>query len=94
MLKNLLAASSAIRSSIGRKPHRARQTNGQLIIKVLELDEDERRTWKLTSCSISGDQMAVLSQTKGQERTRTTHNYGISLQINIIKALVHRSAII
>ena len=43
-------------------------TNGQLISEVLELDEDERISWNLASCCISGDQMAVLSQTDGQEK--------------------------
>ena len=43
-------------------------TNSQLISEVLELDEDERISWNLASCCISGDQMAVLSQTDGQEK--------------------------
>ena len=43
-------------------------TNGQLICEVPELDIDERISWKLASCCISGDQMAVLSQTDGQEK--------------------------
>jgi hypothetical protein len=42
--------------------------NGQLISELQELDEDERITWELTSCCLSRDQMAVLSQTDGQQK--------------------------
>jgi hypothetical protein len=42
--------------------------NGQLIAEVPELDEDERISWNLASCCLSGDQMAVLSQTDGQQK--------------------------
>jgi len=41
-------------------------SDGQLIAEVAELDEDERVSWKLSSCCLSGDQLVVLSQTKGQ----------------------------
>jgi F-box-like len=41
-------------------------TNGQLISGVPELDEDERISWKLASCCLSGDQMAVLSENYGR----------------------------
>jgi F-box-like len=43
-------------------------TYGQLMTRVPELDEDEAISWNLTSCCISGDQMAVLSQNDGQEK--------------------------
>jgi F-box-like len=43
-------------------------SDGQLISEVPELDEDERVSWKLASCCLSGDQMAVLSRTQGQEK--------------------------
>ena len=43
-------------------------TDGQLICEVPELDEDERISWNLASCCISGDQVAVLSQTDGREK--------------------------
>jgi F-box-like len=42
--------------------------NGRLISEVQELDEDERISWNLASCSMSGHKMAVLSQTKSQEK--------------------------
>ena len=38
---------------------------GHVISEVPELDELERISWKLASCCLSGDQMAVLSQTDG-----------------------------
>jgi hypothetical protein len=43
-------------------------TDGQLISELQELDEDERISWNLASCCISGDRMAVLSQNEGQEK--------------------------
>jgi F-box-like len=43
-------------------------TDGQLISEVPELDEGERISWKLVSCCLSNDQMAVLSRTKGEEK--------------------------
>jgi F-box-like len=42
--------------------------NNQLISKVPVLDEDERISWKLASCCLSGHLMAVLSRTKSQEK--------------------------
>ena len=42
--------------------------NGQLISVVPELSEDERISWNLTSCCISDDQMAVISQNNEQEK--------------------------
>jgi F-box-like len=42
--------------------------NGQLISKVPELDENELISWNLVSCFLSRDQMAVLSQTDGQQK--------------------------
>ena len=43
-------------------------SDGQLMAEVPELDQDERISWKLASCCIEGDQLAVLSRTKGQEK--------------------------
>ena len=43
-------------------------TNGRLISEVPELDEKERISWNLESCCITGNQMAVLSQTEGKEK--------------------------
>jgi F-box-like len=43
-------------------------TNGQLISRVPELDEDERISWNLASCCVSGDHMAVLSRSDGQQK--------------------------
>jgi F-box-like len=43
-------------------------TEGQLVSEVPELNEDERISWNLASCCIWGDQMAVVSQTDGQEK--------------------------
>jgi F-box-like len=43
-------------------------TSDQLISEVPELDEDERLTWVLMWCCISGDRMAVLSRSKSQEK--------------------------
>ena len=42
--------------------------NGRLISEVPELDEDERVSWKLTSCCITNDQMAVISRTERQDK--------------------------
>jgi F-box-like len=41
-------------------------TNDQKISDLPELDENERIFWSLTSCCLSRDQMAVLSQTDGR----------------------------
>ena len=43
-------------------------TDGRKICEIKELEEDERISWHLTSCCITGDQMAVLSQNVGQEK--------------------------
>ena len=43
-------------------------SDGQLISEVAELNENERISWKLVSCCISGDQLAVLSRTEGQAK--------------------------
>ena len=43
-------------------------TDGRKICEIKELEEDERISWQLTSCCITGDQMAVLSQNVGQEK--------------------------
>jgi F-box-like len=43
-------------------------TDGQLISELQELDEGERISWKLASCCLSHDRMAVLSQNDGQEK--------------------------
>jgi F-box-like len=43
-------------------------SDGQKISEVPELDEDERASWKLALICLSGDQMAVLSRTKGREK--------------------------
>jgi hypothetical protein len=45
-------------------------TDGHLISEFQELDEDERISWELALCCISGSQMAVMSKTKihGQEK--------------------------
>jgi WD40 repeat protein len=42
--------------------------NGQLISEIPELDEDELISWKLGSICLSGDEIAVISRTKGQEK--------------------------
>jgi F-box-like len=42
--------------------------DGQLISELQELDEDERISWTLASCCISGDHMAVISQTGGKNK--------------------------
>ena len=42
--------------------------SGRLISEVPELDEKERISWNLESCCITGNQMAVLSQTEGKEK--------------------------
>jgi F-box-like len=52
----------------GRKIMNILDTNGRLISHVPGLDEYERLTWVLVSCCISGDQVAVFSQTCGQEK--------------------------
>jgi F-box-like len=43
-------------------------TAGQLICEVPELDEYERISWKLKTCCIAGDQMAVFSRSQRQEK--------------------------
>ena len=39
----------------------------RLICELQELDEDERVSWNLVSCCISGDQMAVISRNEKEE---------------------------
>ena len=43
-------------------------TDDLLISEIPGLDEDERVSWNLTSCCISGGQMAVISQNDDQEK--------------------------
>jgi F-box-like len=43
-------------------------TDGQLIRELQELDEDERVSWNLKSCCLSGDRLAVISHTNGEEK--------------------------
>jgi len=43
-------------------------TDGQLISELQELDEGERISWKLASCCLSHDRMAMISQNDGQEK--------------------------
>ena len=49
-----------------RKNLKLLDNNDQLISQVPELDEDV--SWNLASCCLSRGQMAVLSQTDGQEK--------------------------
>ena len=51
-----------------RKTIKVVDINGQMISELEELDEDERISWKLASCCISVDRLAVISRTKGQEK--------------------------
>jgi F-box-like len=54
--------------SWGSKNVKILDLNGQLISEVSELIDDERISWNLTSCCLSDDQMAVISQNDGQEK--------------------------
>jgi hypothetical protein len=42
--------------------------SGHLISEIPELDEDERVSWNLALCCLSGDRLAVLSRTDGTEK--------------------------
>ena len=45
-------------------------TDGHLISEAPELDEDERISWDVVLCCISGDQMAVISNTKTHRKEK------------------------
>ena len=43
-------------------------TKSQLFFEVSELNEDERNSWNVATCCLSGDHMAVISHADGQEK--------------------------